>query len=103
MYITNIQHLLDASVTMPDEMPKEARELIGFLTIVIDITTKDLPHTLTSTDIRCFTKGCNGFIKTALRPDTEEIHWYCPDCEEEGVINGWQKSKWDNRPIIQHH
>jgi hypothetical protein len=106
MYITNIQHLLDASVNMTEEMPKEARELIGFLTLIIDTTTKNLPQTLTSTDIGCFMKGCNGFIKTALRPDTEEIHWYCPDCEEEGVISGWQMSKWDNRtgntaPVFQ--
>jgi hypothetical protein len=97
MYITNIQHLLDASAKMPKEMPKEARELIGFLILIIDTTTKNLPHTLTHTDIRCFEKGCSGIIKTALRPDTEEIHWFCPDCENEGLISGWQGTKWDNR------
>ena len=78
-------------------MPKEARELIGFLTLIIDATTKNLPTTLTTTDIRCFKKGCSGMIKTALMPKTEEIHWYCPDCENEGVINNWQGTKWDNR------
>jgi hypothetical protein len=98
MYITNIRHLLDASVKMPDEMPKEARELIGFLTLVIEKTTIELPHTLTATEIPCFKKGCSGSIKTALRPDTEEIHWYCPDCEEEGVISDWKKTEWDNSP-----
>ena len=97
MYITNIQHLLDASVKMPNELPKEVRELIGFLTQVIDTTTRTLPLTLTTTDVRCFEKGCNGLIKTALRLDNEEIHWFCPDCEAEGVISGWQKTKWDNR------
>ena len=97
MYITNIQHLLDASEKMSEEMPKEARELIGFLTLIIDTTTKILPQTLTSTDVRCFQKGCSGTIKSALRPDTSEIHWYCPDCENEGVISEWQKTKWDNR------
>ncbi len=35
-------------------------------------------------------------IKTALRPDTEQIHWYCPDCENEGLISNWQRTKWDN-------
>jgi hypothetical protein len=97
MYITNIQHLIDASAKMSNEMPKEARELIGFLTLIINITTKNLPHTLTTNDVRCFEKGCNGIIKSALRPDTEEIHWYCPDCENEGVISNWQGTKWDNR------
>jgi hypothetical protein len=101
MYITNIQHLLDASRKMSEEMPKEARELIGFLTLIIDTTTKILPPTLTTTDVRCFQKGCYGLIKTTLRPDTEEIHWYCPDCENEGVISEWQKTKWNNSKHIK--
>lgn len=97
MYVTNIQHLLDASEKMSEEMPKEARGLIGFLILIIDTTTKNLPQTLTTTDVRCFQKSCNGLIKSALRPDTGEIHWYCPDCENEGVISEWQKTKWDKR------
>lgn len=97
MYITNFQHLIDASVKMPDEMPKEALELIGFLTKVVDATTKTIPQTLTSTDVHCFKMGCEGLIKTALRLDSEEIHWFCPVCENEGSITGWQHTKWDNR------
>ena len=97
MYITDIRHLLDASAKMPEDMPDEARELIGFLTQVIDRTTKSFPHTLTETDILCFKKGCDGLIKTALTTDTGEIHWFCPDCEAEGLINGWQETEWDNR------
>jgi hypothetical protein len=97
MYITDIRHLLDASEKMPKVMPKEARELVGFLTLVIDKTTKNLPTSLTTTDIRCFKKGCSGLIKTSLMPKSEEIHWYCPDCENEGLINNWQGTKWDNR------
>ena len=101
MYITNIQHLLDASEKMSKEMPKEVRELIGFLSQIIDITTINLPHTLTTTDVRCFEKGCHGLIKTAFMPKNEEIHWYCPDCENEGVISGWKLTKWDNTPKIK--
>lgn len=97
MYITNIKHLLDASHRMPDDMPREAMELIGFLTQVIDSTTRGVPLTLTSTDVRCFKKGCDGLIKSALRIDNDEIHWFCPDCESEGLINSWQGTEWDMR------
>ena len=90
-------HFLDEKGNIPTEMPKQARELASFMALVVDTTTKTLPSTLTSTDIRCFNKGCHGLIKTALMPKTEEIHWYCPDCENEGVISGWQGTKWDNR------
>jgi hypothetical protein len=34
-------------------------------------------------------------------PKNEEINWYCPECENEGVISGWQKTKWDNRGGIK--
>ena len=97
MYITNIKHLLHASAKMPEDMPDEAKGLIDFLTQVIDATTKNLPDSLTTADVICFKKGCSGMIKSAFRPDTEEIHWYCPDCENDGLISGWQGTKWDNR------
>lgn len=97
MYITNIKHLLDASVKMADDMPAEARDLIGFLTKVIDITTRTIPQTLTSTKVICFRKGCEGRIKSALRIDNDEIHWFCPVCEEEGLINNWQGTAWDHK------
>ena len=97
MYITNIKHLLNASRKMADIMPEEARDLVGFIIQIIDTTTKTAPHTLTATTVRCFRKACDGTIKTAIRPDTEEIHWFCPDCENEGLINSWQGSEWDNR------
>ena len=92
-----MQHFLDETGNIPKQMPKEARELASFLALVIDTTTKNLPPTLTTTDVICFKKGCSGMIKTAFRPDTEEIHWYCPDCEVDGLISGWQGTNWDNR------
>jgi len=95
MYISNMTHFLDESGDIPKQMPKEARELASFFALVIDTTTKEKPSTLTTTDIRCFEKGCNGMIKTSLRLANEEIHWYCPECENEGVISDWKKTKWN--------
>jgi hypothetical protein len=89
-------NFLDETGNIPKQMPKEARELASFMALVVDTTTKSCPQTLTSTDIRCFQKGCHGLIKTALVPKNEEIHWFCPDCETEGVISEWRKTKWDN-------
>jgi hypothetical protein len=97
MYQTNIKHLLDASRKMQDDLPREPKELIGFLIKIIDSTTRSLHNTLTTSDVKCFEKGCEGIIKTAIRPDNEEIHWYCPACEKEGLINNWQGTEWDQR------
>ena len=89
-----MQHFLDESGNIPKQIPQEARELASFMALVVDTTTQTLPSTLTSTDIRCFQKGCHGLIKTSMIPKKEEIHWYCPVCENEGVISEWQKTRW---------
>jgi len=97
MYISNMLHFLDETGNIPKQMPKEAKELASFLALVVDATTKTMPSTLTSTGIRCFKKGCHGLIKSSMRLATNEINWYCPDCEEEGLISEWHATKWDNR------
>jgi hypothetical protein len=89
-------HFLNEQGNIAKEMPKEARELASFLALVVDATTKTTPSILTSTDLRCFKKACHGLIKTAVKHNDEEIHWYCPDCENEGVISHWHGTKWDN-------
>lgn len=30
-----------------------------------------------------------------MSPDGKEIHWYCPECEDEGVISESQGTRWD--------
>jgi hypothetical protein len=91
-----MQHFLDQQGNIPKQMPQEAIEFASFLTLVVDTTTKTMPSTLTSTDIRCFNNGYYGLIKSTMSPTGKEIHWYCPECEDERVISEWQKTKWDN-------
>ncbi len=95
-------HFLDDQGNIPKQMPREARELASFMALVVDATTKTMPSTLTSTEIRCFKKSCHGLVKSALSPDGKEIHWYCAECENEGVISEWQGTKWDNKRIENH-
>jgi hypothetical protein len=92
-----MQHFLDEQGNIPKEMPQEAKELASFLALVVDATTKTMPSILTTTDIRCFQKGCHGLVKSSMRLSKNEINWYCPDCEEEGLISEWQNTRWDNR------
>lgn len=96
MYITNLAHFIDDSGNIAKQMPKSARELASFFSLIVDVTTRNKPTTLTSTDIRCPEDGCYGLVKTSLRLATNEINWFCPDCEAEGVIINWQETRWDN-------
>jgi hypothetical protein len=96
MYISNMTHFLNEKGNIPKEMPREAREMAGFLAMVVDITTQSQSTVLTPTVLRCFNKGCHGLINTAFKLGRKEIHWFCPACKNEGVISHWQGTKWDN-------
>ena len=87
MDISNIQHLNDAEDDIPKSVPKEAREISAFFSLVIDETMEKLPSTLTSTGIRCFRKGCFGIISSAIDLDNNEIYWKCSECVNSGTIN----------------
>ena len=69
-------------------IPKEAREISAFFSLVIDETMEKLPTTLTSTGIRCFRKRCTGIISSEIDLDNNEIHWKCSKCRNEGTITG---------------
>ena len=90
-------HFLDETGNIPKQMPKEARELASFMALVVETTTKNSPTSLTSTDIRCFEKGCHGLIKSEIIGKKDEIHWVCSKCQNEGRISKWQKTKWNNK------
>lgn len=96
MFISDLTHFLDEAGNIPKEMPTEAREMAGFLVMVVDLTTERKNTVLSQTALWCFNKGCNGIINTALTPNFKEIHWHCPSCNTEGIIRNWQGTRWNN-------
>ncbi|TSA28389.1 MAG: hypothetical protein D4R67_03810 [Bacteroidetes bacterium] len=97
MFITTLTHFLNEEGNIPQEMPKEARELASFTALIVDEATKDYPRPKTSTGIRCRKKKCTGTIDITIDTGNEVIEWQCTTCNEGGRISGWQGSKWDNR------
>lgn len=93
MYISNITHFIDEEGNIPKMMPVEAREMTGFLAMVIDETTKGNGD---ENNLRCFKKKCLGTIKSGFTSDKNEIFWKCSSCDNEGVISEWQGTKWNN-------
>ena len=70
------------------KLPKAAREISAFFSLVIDETMEKLPTTLTSTGIRCFGKKCTGIISSEIDFEKGEIHWECSKCRNSGTITG---------------
>lgn len=46
-------------------------------------------------------RRCHGKIRLGRHPETDEIHWCCPSCGDQGVITNWQRSRWDLQPELQ--
>ena len=84
-----MQNLNDKIGVYSKNIPKEAREISAFFSLVIDETMEKLPTTLTSTGIRCFGKRCTGIISSEVNFENHEIHWKCSKCRNEGTISGW--------------
>ena len=97
MWVIDIRHLLDDTLSGPG-IPRlkfkvqKLAEIITFATAVeagISIDAKP----------RCWRKPkrkpCAGELEINLNPDTEQIHWVCPDCRDEGVMTGWRGLIWD--------
>ncbi len=39
-------------------------------------------------------KPCKGVLQIQFEID-DRIHWFCPECKDEGVVDGWQGLIWD--------
>ncbi len=90
-----MSHFLDGTGEIPKHIPKPAREMASFMALVIDATTKN-PSLVCLTDIRCFQKKCQGSIVSDILGSTHEVHWKCTECDNEGYIDDWQGTRWDN-------
>jgi diadenosine tetraphosphate (Ap4A) HIT family hydrolase len=72
-------------------IPKQAREISAFFSLVIDETMEQLPSTYASTGIRCFKKRCTGIISSEIDFEKNEIHWKCSKCRNNGSISSIYK------------
>lgn len=75
----------------PKSIPKPAREISAFFSLIIDETLEQLSITFASTGIRCFRKRCHGIISSKIDFERNEIHWKCSNCRNSGNITGIYK------------
>ena len=106
MWVINIQHWLDetksaAAVSQLKSKVKKLAEIITYATsFVADMPTDLIP--------KCWRrpkrKPCKGNLDIYLEKATNQIHWYCNICGDEGVVTGWEGLIWDmlNRSVKVH-
>jgi len=99
-YVTDITHYLDESGELA-QIPRPARRLASFLTLLIEEATSAPSAGEHDTGIRCLAKDCRGTIRTSLPPGQVEILWRCLACGHRGIIRNWNNTKWNQLKQIE--
>ena len=103
--ITNIQHFMDEKGEVPD-LPLEAKELLSFLTAIIETATIEYERPVTLSAIKCrklkMKKRCSGEIEVWVYAENNQIGWECLECGDEGIISHWEGTLWDRRHLSRH-
>ena len=102
MWSTNMQHYLDEKGST-DQIPTEVKELADHFGAIVAAVTLDFTgRTIEVPGITCRNPkapGCSGSIIGCIGRDIESIDWYCTNCEDSGVITGWDGTLWDCKEV----
>ena len=97
MWVIDIRHMLDDNQSGP-AIPRLKLKVQKLAEIITYATAKEAGVSLAVQPL-CWRKPkrkpCPGELEISLNPDTEQIHWLCPECGDEGVLTGWRGSIWD--------
>ena len=96
MWVIDIRHWLNEDKTGPAVLQLKAKvkkmaEIITYATSVENDLLADDPPKCWCRPKR---RPCRGLLEI-LFTDDERIYWKCPNCDNEGVISGWQGLIWD--------
>lgn len=97
-WISDMTHFLDETGTIP-ECQGAARSIRDHLGAIVAFVTSWSSADEERSAVRCrrrpHRKPCPGWICASLDPDSREIVWICPICEDRGIISGWEHTPWD--------
>jgi hypothetical protein len=106
MWVINIQHWLDETKTTA-AIP-QLRSKVQKLTEIITYATSVVAGRPTDPIPKCWRrpkrKPCEGILNIHIGENSDQIHWYCSICNDEGVVTGWDGLIWDmlDRPDEVH-
>jgi hypothetical protein len=97
MQVVDIRRLLNESPSGPG-FP-QLKFKVRILTEIITYATAKEAGVSVDVFPRCWREPkripCAGKLETSIDHDKKQIHWWCPECEDRGVITGWSKLIWD--------
>ncbi|MGP8113754.1 MAG: hypothetical protein ACLQFF_07750 [Steroidobacteraceae bacterium] len=97
-WIVDLGHFLGPNGALAPLSGRGLRLAEYWTQIVSQATNYDEPTTL-----RCRRRPgrrpCTGLLTIFFDVDTNDVLWFCPVCNDEGVIRGWRDTFWDNSDL----
>jgi hypothetical protein len=96
----HLPHLLAPSGALAALSPRGLRLAKYWTEIVAQASNYDEPTTLQCRR-RPGRRPCGGFLTLFFDVDTFDVLWFCPVCDDNGRISGWEGTFWDNSDITE--
>ena len=105
-WYVNLKIFLDEDGTIaPTKGP--ARKLAEHIVAIVAMASRPelipLPEYQVCCRRRPGRKPCIGIIEADFDPDTYDIMWWCPVCDDNGYISDWKGSLWDLKDANEFH
>ena len=110
-YVTDFRHFLDDEGDLA-KMPNQALNLVLHLGAIVGWMTNQRGTDLEFTNVPCRRspgrRRCVGDILAIFESSPRfGIRWWCPVCEDNGFLYGWEETLWDRgiwseRPQVTH-
>ena len=96
MWVIDIRHWLNDEQTGPGT-PQLKLKIAKLAEIITYATARDSEH-LAADPPKCWRrpnhKSCTGRLNVHFTED-DRIHWICPICGDDGILDGWHGLIWD--------
>jgi hypothetical protein len=97
-WVTDTRHFLNEQGRIPDDLPAVPR----YLGTIVAAASALPAGRVNPLELRCRRRpghrSCPGSIHASVDLASAEILWFCPWCDDHGVIYNWHDSPWDRRP-----
>jgi len=102
--VADLRHYLDEDGTLP-HLPPSVLNLALHQGAIVEWMTMVLPgDEIVVTNVYCRRRPkrrrCRGQIHARFQGVDDAIAWACPVCGDNGVIYGWEGSRWDRGPSL---
>ncbi len=98
MWSVNMQHFIDEKGSTSNTPVKAKASADHFGAMVTAVTLDFTGRTLSVAGITCRNpkmSNCCGIINASLGVNLDRVDWYCSNCDDSGVITGWEDTLWD--------